>query len=215
MSKASFSLLVVLLLFMPACDDLGDPVTPPITPSNAPVITAVVPDSGAVGDTVTIIGSKFGTAQGSSTVQFGSVAATPVGSWSDTAVKVTVPASAATSALTITVNGAVSNGKTFTVAGTSGISFANDIVPLLNGKGCTGCHGGSGGLTVLPHSSLLMGNSDHGPVITVGNGEGSVLVRKLRGTAGFGSRMPQGASPLSESEIQKFVQWINQGALNN
>jgi hypothetical protein len=94
------------------------------------------------------------------------------------------------------------------------VSFANDITPIFNSKGCAGCHGGSGGLTVLPYTSLLSGGS-HGAVITVGNGEGSILVKKLRGTAGFGDRMPQGSAALSEADIQKFVQWINQGAKNN
>jgi len=94
------------------------------------------------------------------------------------------------------------------------VSFAKDITPIFNSKGCAGCHGGSGGLTVLPYTSLLSGGSN-GKVITVGNGEGSILVKKLRGTAGFGDRMPQGSAALSEADIQKFVQWINQGAKNN
>jgi hypothetical protein len=102
-----------------------------------------------------------------------------------------------------------------TLQPTDSIRFATDISPLLNSKGCVGCHGGSGGLNVLPYSSLLSGASSNGPVIVVGDGEGSKLVKKLRGTAGFGSRMPQGSAALSESDIQKFVKWINQGAQNN
>ena len=95
------------------------------------------------------------------------------------------------------------------------VSFATDITPIFNSKGCAGCHGGSGGLFVLPYASLLSGTSSNGPVIIVGDGEGSKLVKKLRGTAGFGDRMPQGSAALSEADIQKFVQWINQGAKNN
>ena len=38
--------------------------------------------------------------------------------------------------------------------------------------------------TIYQH--LMLGTSLHGPVVTPGNGEGSVIIKKLRGTAGFG-----------------------------
>lgn len=200
---------------MSACTDGGDPVAPVTPPSNAPLLSGIVPDSGSVGDTVSIVGRRFGAARGTSTISFGSVAATTYLSWNDSVIIVIVPGISATSNVVVTVNGSTSNGIAFRMIGATLISFANEIVPLFNAKGCSGCHGGNGGLIVLPYASLMAGNSSHGPVVTPGNGEGSVIVRKLRGTAGFGSRMPQGGSALSESDIQKFVQWINQGALNN
>jgi hypothetical protein len=185
-----------------------------ITPQTAPNIISITPDSGKVGDTISIKGLRFGNIQSSSIISFGSVSAAPIGIWSDTLIKTVVPTNAITSNVTVTVNSSVSNGKQFKILVVL-ISFTNDITPLFNNKGCAGCHGGSGGLNVLPYSSLLAGNSNNGPVIIPGNGEGSKIVKKLRGTAGFGSRMPQGSAALSETEIQKFVQWINQGALNN
>ncbi len=210
-----FSISCFVLLFLASCDDQGDPVSPIVIPSNPPTIVSLVPDSGAVGDTITIRGTKFGITKGSSSISIGSVSAIPIGIWSDTLIKTVVPVNASTSNITITVNGITSNGKQFKLLGVILISFANDITPLFNSNGCAGCHGGSGGLNVLPYTSLITGGSNNGPVIIAGNGEGSKIVKKLRGTAGFGSRMPQGSAALSESDIQKFVKWINQGAQNN
>lgn len=208
-----FLLLAVLMAFMAAsCDDLGDPVAPPAPPSSSPVITSLLPDSGAVGDTVTILGSRFGASQGSSTIVFGTVTASPIGAWNDSLLRTKVPAGAVTGAVKVTVNGTASSGRTFKVLGTVALSFSSDIVPIFSARGCAGCHGGSGGLNVTPYASLMAGGNS-GAVVVPFDGEGSRLVRKLRGTAG--TRMPQGGSALPENEIQKFVQWINQGALNN
>lgn len=211
----AIALGISLLSF--ACNkDEGNPVSPPST-SNAPVITSVVPDSGFAGDTVTVTGRKFGALRGSSSVKFGNTAASVFIIWSDSSIRLQVPANAHTGNVVVTVGSAQSNGKAFKVLGTvsATVSFANDITPLFNAKGCAGCHGGNGGLNVLPYSSLMSGSSIHGPVVTPGDGEGSTIVKKLRGTAGFGARMPQGGPFLSETEIQKFVTWINEGALNN
>jgi len=209
-----YPLLLSLLaaFFAASCDDLGDPVTPPAAPSNAPVITTILPDSGAVGDTVTISGSRFGAAQGTSTIAFGAVTASPVGVWTDTLLRTTVPAGAVTGAVKVTVNGTASTGRSFKVLGTVAISFAADIAPIFTARGCAGCHGGSGGLTVTTYASLMAGGNSGAAVVPF-DGEGSRLVRKLRGTAG--ARMPLGGSALPENEILKFVQWIDQGAPNN
>ncbi len=186
--------------------------------STAPNITSVSPDSGKVGDTITVNGTNFGTTQSSSTVSFGATNATAIIPWSATQVKVIVPSglSAGSTTIAMTVGGQSGNAKAFKVLSSVVlVKFSTDITPLLSNYGCSGCHGSSGGLNVLPHSSLLAGTSNNGPVIIVGDGEGSNLVKKLRGTAGFGSRMPQGGPFMINSEIQKFVDWINQGALNN
>jgi len=61
----------------------------------------------------------------------------------------------------------------------------------------------------------MLGTSLHGPVVTPGNGEGSVIIKKLAGTAGFGSQMPFGGQPLPDSTINKISLWITQGALND
>ena len=66
------------------------------------------------------------------------------------------------------------------------------------------------------YAHLMLGTSLHGPVVTPGNGEGSVIIKKLRGTAGFGGRMPLRAARISPmSTINKISLWITQGAQDN
>src|SRR5216684_3305282 len=61
----------------------------------APSITSLTPTAGAVGTSVTITGTSFGTTQGTSTVTFNGTAATPT-SWSATSIVAPVPAGATT-----------------------------------------------------------------------------------------------------------------------
>lgn len=98
-----------------------------------PQISAVSPTVGPAGTSVTISGSNFGATQGSSTVTFNGVAATPT-SWSAGTIVAPVPASATTGPVVVTVNGSASNGQTFTVgsvgslAGT--VTRAGDSAPI-------------------------------------------------------------------------------------
>ena len=93
-------------------------------------------------------------------------------------------------------------------------SFSRDVLPILNSNGCSGCHGGNGGLTVTSVSALLAGG-DHGPAVIPGNADSSNLVRKLLDPPPFGSRMPLGGSALPAATINVIRAWINEGALNN
>ncbi|MFA6468152.1 MAG: IPT/TIG domain-containing protein [Bacteroidota bacterium] len=215
------SLLFATMFIISACDDQGDPVSANIA---TPAITSVSPDSGKATDTITVVGTNFGT---SGTVSFGSTAATVYASWNATQIKVIIPAgvSSGTVNITVTVSGKTSNAKSFKSIAAP-ISFASAILPLFTGAtyGCTGCHGGQNNLSLDTYNNVLSGNSgystaaasDHGPVITPGNATASVLVKKLRtATLPFGGRMPFGGSQMSDADLQKIVDWINQGALNN
>lgn len=206
-SVAAFALLIS------ACEDTGDPVSPS-TPS--PTITSILPDSGNVGDTVQIIGKNFTSTIG--TVKFGSITASTIVSWTDTLIRVQVPATAVTGSVVVTVGGKSSNSKQFKVIGTSAVlSFAADIKPLFTTWRCNTCHPGNGGFDVTSYSTIMAGG-DHGAVIIAGNGEGSNLVKKLRPNPPFGARMPQDGGVngyMSDSDIQKISDWITQGALNN
>ncbi len=71
--------------------------------------------SGPVGTPVTITGTNFGAAQGTSTVKFNGTAGAP-SSWSATSILVSVPSGATTGSVVVTVGGVASNGVTFTVA---------------------------------------------------------------------------------------------------
>jgi hypothetical protein len=105
---------------------------------------------------------------------------------------------------------------TITPPPTSGgtVSFSGRILPIFVASGCTGCHGGTSGLTVTSVGSLLTGGS-HGPAILAGNATNSILYQKLLATPPFGARMPQGGPYLPDSTVAVIGTWINEGARNN
>ena len=92
----------------------SNPVTFSVTGSS-PSIISLDPTSGEVGTSVTIAGVHFGATQGTGTVTFNGVAVATYTSWSDTAITVPVPATAATGPVVVTVGAQASNGVTFTV----------------------------------------------------------------------------------------------------
>ena len=89
---------------------------------------------------------------------------------------------------------------------TCNISYSLTIQPIFNAN-CTGCHGGSGGLTLDSYSNLIAGN-----VLISENSAESLIIQKLRGTAS-GAQMPKNAAVLSESTINLIATWIDEGAL--
>jgi YD repeat-containing protein len=96
-----------------------------------PSITSLTPTSGAVGASVTIKGTSFGSSQGASAVTFNGTPGTPT-NWANTSIKVPVPASTTTGYVVVTVNGVPSNGVSFIVPGTtatiSALSPTSDAV---------------------------------------------------------------------------------------
>jgi hypothetical protein len=86
-----------------------------------PVISSVSPSSAPIGTAVTITGTNFGAAQGTSTITVNGRAATPA-SWSTTSIVVPVPAGATTGNIVVTVGGIASSGTAFTVLGTPSIT---------------------------------------------------------------------------------------------
>jgi hypothetical protein len=94
----------------------------------APSISGLSPTSGPVGTSVTISGTNFGATQGTSTVTFNGVAATPT-SWGATSIVVPVPTGATTGPVVVTVAGLASNGVTFTLPPTiTGLSVTSGAV---------------------------------------------------------------------------------------
>jgi YD repeat-containing protein len=104
-------------------------VTIPV-PTPIPAITSVSPASGSVGTPVTISGSNFGATQGTSTVKFNGVNASPT-NWSGTSIIVPVPAGATTGNIIVAVQGGNSNGNSFTV--TNGAPATSITSPSNNG----------------------------------------------------------------------------------
>ncbi len=83
----------------------------------APSIGRLTPISGGVGVSVTITGSNFGAAKGTSTVSFNGTGAATT-SWSATSITAAVPVGAATGRVLVTVGGQASNGLVFAVSPT-------------------------------------------------------------------------------------------------
>jgi hypothetical protein len=94
------------------------------------------------------------------------------------------------------------------------VSFSQNVLPIFRNAGCTGCHGGNGGLNVGTVQQLLQGGI-HGPAVLPGSADSSVIIQKLSPNPPFGNRMPQGGPFLSVSTIAVIRTWIDQGALNN
>jgi hypothetical protein len=189
------------------------------TTTPVPAVTLLVPARTVVGDTLMVNGRDFGSQQDSSAVLFvgitGRVEATILSpGWSATSIKVLVPAGAANGPVVVRRGGVIGAGISFQVA-PDVVSYTNDLLPLFELRGCASCHGGTNGLFLDSRAAILQGNSNHGPVVTRRNGPGSVIVKKVRGTAGFGVRMPQGSAPLVESEILLISDWIDQGTRDN
>jgi len=95
----------------------GDaPSGEPISANSAgPSLTILSQASGAIGASITISGSNFGTTQGASTVAFNGTSAGAASSWTSTSITATVPAGATTGNVIVTVGGQTSNGLPFTV----------------------------------------------------------------------------------------------------
>ena len=82
--------------------------------SQTPSITSLSATSGTTGSSLTVNGTNFGGSQGTSAVKFNGVAAS-VSSWNNTQIGASVPSSATTGPVTVTVGSNTSNGVTFTV----------------------------------------------------------------------------------------------------
>ena len=96
-------------------------------------------------------------------------------------------------------------------ASTTGVSFVNDVLPILQSR-CLNCHGGDRleeGLSMKTYADLMAG-SENGLVITPGDAENSLLV-ELVST----QKMPKRGPKLTPPQIQLIIDWINQGALDN
>ncbi len=128
-----------------------------------PVITSLSPTSGAVGTSVTITGTGFGS---SGMVTFDGTSAT-AGSWSATSIGVTVPTGALTGQVVVTVSGVPSQGAVFgvtatlsgtvTQSGGTGISGAS-VQVFQNGTTKASTTTGSGGTYTI--SALQTGSYD-------------------------------------------------------
>lgn len=90
--------------------------------------------------------------------------------------------------------------------------YSRDIAPVLAAS-CMDCHGGqrpAARLGLDNFTRLLAGSRDSGAIVVPGKPADSLLIKKLKGTAG--AQMPLRKAPLSADVIAKFEQWIADGA---
>lgn len=79
------------------------------TAGTGPLVMGVIPAEAHTGDSVHILGSGFGSAQGSSVLSIGGTTATSITSWTDTTIEARVPSQAITGDVKVTVGGIDSN----------------------------------------------------------------------------------------------------------
>lgn len=122
-----------------ACSDMGDPLTDPDTGEDtAPRITAVVPDSGAAGDTVSVDGENFGQVAGTATLGSRLM---EIALWTDQRVRVVVPKKAATGPIRVQSTEGASNPVSFRIrtpgGGGGDLPVMEGIVPIRTVAGDT------------------------------------------------------------------------------
>jgi hypothetical protein len=97
---------------------LGCGSSPPVAPSavaNPPIMTAISPDTGALGTEVTISGSHFGDSQRQGNLSFAGVTAA-CKAWSDSRIVAAVPNGAKTGEVRVSTGEGTSNPIGFTVS---------------------------------------------------------------------------------------------------
>ncbi len=99
------------------------------------------------------------------------------------------------------------------------MSFAEDIMPILQGR-CLSCHqaGGAGtessGFDVSSYEGFMRGGK-YGKMIIPGDPESSNLMWLLDWRAAPAMRMPLGKKKLSSCDREAIRWWIREGAKNN
>jgi hypothetical protein len=95
--------------------------------------------------------------------------------------------------------------------GNGSVSFANQVLPILSAR-CAQCHGGDrteADLDVLSFAAVMAGGED-GPVVIPGDADASSFV-----TLVVSGEMPKRGTKLTPEQVQIFIDWVNQGALDN
>lgn len=99
---------------------------------------------------------------------------------------------------------------------TKPLTYQADIKPILD-QYCVECHkaGGQGteksGLLLDSYAATMKG-TNFGPVVIAGQSINSTLFRLISGKADPSLRMPHNQAPLSEENVNKVKDWIDQGA---
>ena len=161
----------------------------PFTLVTSPSIGTLSPASGQIGTTVKITGSNFGASQGSSTVTFNGIPATPT-NWSTGSITVPVPTGATTGPVVVTVGGASSSGAFFAIppilTNVSPTTAAAGMQVTLSGSGFGPTQGG-GAVWLGTTYGTIVSWSDTQIVATVASNSKSGTARLLQAGAWSGT----------------------------
>lgn len=104
------------------------------------------------------------------------------------------------------------------------VSFAADVLPLLEASGClsAGCHGGAfpaSDYSMTTYADLfragIQADGFGACPIVPGDPDSSYLVEKISAFPRTGARMPFLGSALTDDEIDTVRTWISEGAADN
>ncbi|MFZ4621011.1 MAG: T9SS type A sorting domain-containing protein [Bacteroidota bacterium] len=93
------------------------------------------------------------------------------------------------------------------------IGYTTHAKPIFNKYGCTDCHGGSGNFFLDAYATVFT-TGNHKPVVVAGD-TNSVLIKKIKGIAGFGDQMPKGGPVMDPADLRVLINWVLQGAVEN
>lgn len=170
-----------------------------------PTVTGLTPTAGLVGTSVQIVGTGFGAAQGSSTVQFNSVNATAT-FWSDTQITAAVPTTATSGTVRVSVGGINSvNNINFTIPPPQ-VSSVSPSVGIggtqitVNGSGFQATKGTSSTLTINQTQATTTSWSDTQIVANVPSNPTTGAVRvTVNGVASNGDVLFNVPNPIITS----------------
>ena len=95
------------------------------------------------------------------------------------------------------------------------VSFSNDVFPIIK-KHCLPCHASDSenpSEFFMESFPDIMKGGKHGTPIIPKNGDGSILVQKIKPAPPFGDQMPlMTKKKLTDEEIEIIKKWIDQGA---
>jgi len=197
----------------------GMGAVPPPPSTSGLTFTSVSPATGdpAGGTAVTIMGKGFADV---TLVKVGGVPLTGLKVVSDIQLTGTTPAGTAGAAdivITSMSKGSTTAKGAFTykAAGPATLSYATDILKILNKAGvdkCTGCHV-TGVYPLTPYATLLAGKGANGtPYVVKGNVAASYLAQKIDITYGMTAATSDMAVHVTAAEKQTIETWIQQGA---
>lgn len=100
------------------------------------------------------------------------------------------------------------------------IRFSQDVSQIFHSTCAgSGCHvnNDKNGVNLTTYATVMasVGQAYATAIVVPGNASLSPLIDKLGSNPRFGSRMPDGRSALTSSQIATISTWINEGALNN